>query len=100
MKFKYVACLLCLLLFAAAIDSIPDPPAIYPRNNSSCALSALSIHGHSTLPGKERFIGPSSPRLIKINWLSFRLGIDNKYVGFRFLALIRCSADASPPIFS
>jgi hypothetical protein len=89
-----------LLLFVAAIDSVPDPPAIYQRNSSSCALSALRIHGPSTLPGKERFIASWPPRHIQINWFSFRLGFDNKSLGFCFLALIRHAADPSPPISS
>jgi hypothetical protein len=100
LKSKSVVWLICLLLFVAAIDTIPDPPAISPPSSHSCGISALHVSGVFTLLEKEWFAASGSPRRVQINWVSFRLAFDNKPAGVCPLPLIQRAADPSPPNFS
>ncbi len=99
MKLKYVVCLTCLLLFVAAIDTVPDPPVINPHSSDSRSISALSVRGPSTLLEKEASLVSGRPRHIQTIWFSFRLALNNERVGGCPLPLVRHAADPSPPIF-
>ena len=100
MRFKYAVGLICLVLFVAAVDTIPDPPAINPPISHSCGISALHVPGSITLLEKEWFIAASSSRRAQIHWLSFRLAFDNKPAALCFLPLVHHAADTSPPTLS
>jgi len=100
LKLKYAIWLMCLLLFVAAVDTIPDPPAINPPNSHSCRISALHVRGSFTLLEKEWFVASSSLRRDNLNWFSFSLALDQRPVGVCTLPLVRLAADTSPPVFS
>jgi hypothetical protein len=100
LKSKYVICLICLLLFVAAVDTIPDPPAITPPSSHSCGISALHIRGPFTLLEKEWFVAPGSIQRDCMNWLSFQLEFDRKPVSVCSSSLVHHAADASPPSHS
>jgi hypothetical protein len=100
LKLKHAIWLICLLLFVAAVDTIPDPPAINPPNSHSCGISALHVRGSLTLLEEEWIVAPSSLRHDNPNWLSFRLALDQRPVAVRTLPLVRLAADSSPPVFS
>ncbi len=100
MKHKYAVWLICLLLFVAAVDTIPDPPAINPPNSHSCGISALHVRGSFTPLEKEWVVASTSLRRDNLNWLSFRLALDQRRVGVCTLPLVRLAADTSPPVFS
>jgi len=97
---KYAVCLICLLVIVAAVDTIPDPPAISPPNSHSSGISALHIRGTLTLLEKEWFVAPSSLGRDNLNWFSIRLALDNRPVGVCILPLVRLASDTSPPVFS
>jgi hypothetical protein len=99
-KFKCFVFLICLLLFVAAIDTIPDPPAVGPRGSDRSGISAFHVRGSFTLPEKERFIASASIRHASAAWLAFRLDFDSVLVDNCPLALVRRAADSSPPLFS
>ena len=100
LKRKYAIWVICLLLFVAAVDTIPDPPAINPPNSHSCRISALHVRGSFTLLEKEWFVASSLLRRDNLNWFSFWLALDNKPVGVCTLPLVHLAADSSPPAFS
>jgi hypothetical protein len=100
LRLKFAVCLTCLLLFVAAIDTIPDPPAINPPGGHSGGISALHVRGPYSLLEKEWFVAPVSPRRFQVNWFSFRLALDSKPLGISPLLLVLHAADASPPVFS
>jgi hypothetical protein len=100
LKFKFSVCLICLLLFVAAVDTIPDPPAINPPSSHQCEISALHVRGAFTLLEKEWFAAPSSPRGERNNWFSFKLVFDTKPAAVFPLPLVHFAADTSPPTFS
>ena len=77
MKLKFVACLICLLLIVAAVDSLPDPPATNPSNRDSGAISALHMQGPATLLGKERVPAAWLLSIASLQWVSFRLDFEN-----------------------
>jgi hypothetical protein len=100
LKRKYAIWLLCLLLFVAAVDTIPDPPAINPPSSHSCGISALHLRGSFTLLEKEWLAVSSLLRHDQLNWFSFWLALDNRPVGVCTLPLVHHAADSSPPAFS
>jgi len=100
LKHKYAVWLICLLLFVAAVDTIPDPPAINPPNSHSYGISALHVRGSFTLLEKEWIVASSSLQRDNLNSLSFRLALDQRPVGVCILPLVRLAADTSPPVFS
>ena len=100
MKLKWFACLICLLLFVAAIDNVPDPPAIRPRGSDSSGIFPLHVRGASVLPQKERIIRSASVQTSQVGWFAFRLGFISELVDVRPVASVRHAADPSPPLFS
>jgi hypothetical protein len=100
LKRKYAVWLICLMLIVAAVDTIPDPPAINPPNSHSCGISALHVRGTFTLLEDEWIVASSSLRGDDSNWLSFRLALDQRPVGVCTLPLVRLAADSSPPVIS
>jgi hypothetical protein len=100
LKQKYAIWVICLLLFVAAVDTIPDPPAINPPNSHSCRISALHVRGSFTMLEKEWIIASNSLGRDQLNWLSLRLALENRPVGVCILPLVHFAADTSPPVFS
>jgi hypothetical protein len=100
LKLKYAIWLICLLLFVAAVDTIPDPPAINPPTSHSCGISGLHLRGATTLLEKEWLIVSSSLGGDRLNWFSFWLALDNRPVGVCNLPQVHQAADTSPPAFS
>jgi hypothetical protein len=100
LKHKYAVWLICLLLFVAAVDTIPDPPAINPPPSHSCRISALHIRGIFSLLKKEWHVAPGSLLCDRLNWYSFQLALENKPVGDCTLPLIHHATDTSPPAIS
>jgi hypothetical protein len=88
------------VLFVAAVDTIPDPPAINPPSSHNYRISALHVRGSITLLEKEWFIAASSPRGEHNNWFSVRLAFDTKPAAVCPLPLVHHAADTSPPTFS
>jgi hypothetical protein len=100
LKFKYTVWLICLLLFVAAVDTIPDPPAISPPTSHSCRISALQVRGTISLLKKVWHVAPGSLLRNRLNWYSFQFALENKPVGGCTLPLIHHATDSSPPAIS
>ena len=100
LKLKHAIWLICVLLFVAAVDTIPDPPATGPQGSDSCAISALHVGGPLTPLEKGWFVVSSASRRVRVIWFSFRLAFDNEPLGVCPLPLVHHAADPSPPIFS
>jgi hypothetical protein len=97
LKFKCVVYLICLLLFVAAVDTIPDPPAINPPISHCSTISGIHFRGPITLLEKEWFVTSISPRCLEVSWFSFRLAFENKTFGVCPAPLVHHAADPSPP---
>jgi hypothetical protein len=100
LKFKFATCLICVLLFVAAVDTIPDPPAINPPSSHGCEVSALHVRGALSLLEKEWFVSSVSSRGERNNLFSFKLAFDARPAAVFPLPLVHHSADTSPPTFS
>ena len=100
LKLKFAVSLICLLLFVAAIDTIPDPPAINPPSSHSLGISALHVRGPFTLLEREWVVASGSTRRIPIHLFSFRLAFEDKPLGVSLLPLVYHAADTSPPVVS
>jgi len=100
LKFKGAVYLVCLLLFVAAVDTIPDPPAINPPGTHNSGISGIHLRGPATLLEKEWFVISTSPRCAPANWFSFRLAFENKSAGVCPTPLVHHAADPSPPAVS
>ena len=100
MKFKCFVFLICLLLFVAAVDTIPDPPAVSPRSGEGSGISPLHFHGSFNLPGKERPTAAISIRHSQVACFAFRLEFLSESADDCPLVLVRQAADSSPPLLS
>ncbi len=100
LKLKYVVCLICLLLAVAAVDTIPDPPAISPPNSHSYGFSAHHVSGRTTLRDQEWLSGADAPHRDRLRAFSFRLVLENVPVGASFLPFVHHAADSSPPLLA
>jgi hypothetical protein len=100
LKLKFAVSVICLLLFVAAVDTIPDPPAINPPSSHSCGISALHIRGPFTLLEKEWFLASNSPRHIQVMLFSLQLAVENIPAGVSSAPFIHLAADTSPPVAS
>jgi len=100
LKRKYAIWLICLLLFVAAVDTIPDPPAISAPSSHSCGISSFHVRGTFTPLEKGWFSGSSAPELELRHSFIFRLALDNRPFGISPLPRVHHAADISPPSFS
>jgi hypothetical protein len=91
-----VACLLCFLLFVAALDLVPDPPVVNPHT-SEVGQGSLHIRGVSALQ-QEILVFSESSHYARKNSSPYGLTIDIKLLGPCQLLLVRHAADPSPPI--
>lgn len=98
MRLKVLACLLCLMVIASSLDTLPDPPAIQPQAAQSILLSQIVCHVAITA---------ESPDLGRLAWASqFPLSLfaleqitESGRAGYDF-TLVRQATDTSPPYFS
>jgi hypothetical protein len=100
MKSKPLILLICALLFVAAVDTIPDPPAINPPSGHNSRLSSFHPCRSFTLLEKEWSLASGSPGHFQLYWFSFRLVFEKKTAIVFPLPLVRHAADSSPPLFS
>jgi hypothetical protein len=91
--------MLFFMLFVAAIDNIPDPPAVIRHNSVSVSASILHVRAPSSLQ-QEILLAFASPQYTRTASSASRLTIENRLLGFCHILLIRHSADPSPPILS
>jgi hypothetical protein len=97
LKLRYFIWLICLLLFVAAVDTIPDPPAINPPTGHRCVISSLNVRGPLTILKKGWFTGDSRPERVPLHSLLFRLVFDKEPVRICPLPRVHHAADTSPP---
>jgi len=97
---KYATALLCLFLFIAAVDTIPDPPAINPPKGHSSGITALHVRGPLTILENEWFVASGSMQGDRPVWFSVQLTVDPRPAGISTLPLVHHAADSSPPLFA
>lgn len=100
MKLKWFVYLICFLLFVAAVDTIPDPPAVSPRNGDGSRISCLHVRGSFTLPEKEQIIACASIGSSEVAWFAYRLSFISELVEICPMDFVYHVADPSPPVFS
>jgi hypothetical protein len=100
LKLKYFVWLICLLLFVAAVDTIPDPPAINPPGGHSSIITAAHDGGPLTLFDKEWRIVSNSSRGFALNWFTERFALVEEPVSASLRPLVEQASDPSPPAWS
>lgn len=100
MKRNYAIWIVCLLLFIAAVDTIPDPPAINPPGSHRSAISAFQARGPLPLFDQERLLVSSAPQGVLPSRLSIRLRFDDSPAAICPLPRVHHAADTSPPAIS
>jgi hypothetical protein len=98
---KLAACALCLLIFVATLDTIPDPPALAPQAIQQ-TLAARLDHSPSTPPAKtlpifapRAFHSPNAPTTAFLAPLR-----PENATSSPLDTLLRHASDASPPASS
>jgi len=95
MKLRWLTCLLCLVIFAACVDSIPDPPAVNPHATDICASFSPDFHGHAK-------IGNQQPHFVNevvcypTRWSHLHPSVKNITVPYHQPQFYE-STDSSPP---
>ena len=97
MKSKYAIWVVCLLLFIAAVDTIPDPPAINPPGSHGCSVSAVHDRGPLSVVEREWLVASQAPQRILPNSLFIRLRFDDRPARICLLPRIHHATDTSPP---
>lgn len=100
LKLKHLVWLICLLLFIAAVDTIPDPPAINPPAGHSSTVAAAHDGGPLTLFDKQWRLVSNSPRGFVLGWLTERFALVEKPVSASLRPLVEHASDPSPPAWS
>ena len=98
LKRNYAIWIVCLLLFIAAADTIPDPPAINPPGSHRSAISALWARGPLSLFDRECPLVSNAPQGVLPNRLSIRLRFDDSPAAIRPLPRVHHATDTSPPV--
>lgn len=96
---KYATALLCLFLFIAAVDTIPDPPAINPPKGHSCGIAALHVRGPLSSLENEWLVASRSLQGDRPVWSWLQLTLDPRPGAISTLPLVHHAADTSPPLF-
>jgi hypothetical protein len=97
LKYKWAIGLLCVLLFVAAVDTIPDPPAINPPVGHSASVFGLHLHGSFTLLELKWSRGASSLQRPQVDRFWYRLALDSRPAGISPLPKVYHATDTSPP---
>jgi hypothetical protein len=100
LRSRYIVLLISLLLFIAAVDTIPDPPALNPPSSHSCGISAFHIRGSFT-PLEHRW--QANPASLPSDHLNSSLSgwiLDDQPAGIRLQPLVFHATDTSPPVLS
>jgi len=96
-KGKYLVLLTCVLLFIAAVDMIPDPPAVNPPGSLVHRILALHVHGRAASPERIRTVVFALPGAVEMDRSPFLPSLDDDIAGHSPLGLVRHAADSSPP---
>ena len=92
---------MCLLVFVAAIDTIPDPDAISPQSShSSSGIFVGHVRGNPAPLRQERIVSASLPQREQMNWFSRGFALELLPTGHLPLPRVHHAADTSPPVLS
>lgn len=100
LKQRCVVVLICLFLFIAAVDTIPDPPAVNPPRSHTCSIFTPHVRGPATLLETHWYAAAGTSWRDLANWFSFLLSLENRPVRVRPLPAVFHAADSSPPFVS
>ena len=100
MKLKFAVCLICLFLFVAAIDNIPDPPALSPATSTSVIFHAHArVSALSASPRREGLIALNFIWSTQADRFPLSVKFDDGLARIDQFPLIRHATDSSPPRF-
>ena len=90
--------LLCVVVLAASVDTLPDPPALKPFR-SEAKTSCLDPHfdGHCKEDGK--CTGVAFTAVYVVQWFDFGYVFEADHP-LRHASLLRHASDSSPPNFA
>jgi len=101
LKLRFCAFFICLLVFVAAVDTIPDPRALTPPTKDS--FGRLVDHALRAAPAPLHNSWTFAARVFQMypmNWFSCRFAFDLLPEGDVPLRRITHAADSSPPFVS
>jgi len=98
MGIRVVACILCLIVIATSVDTIPDPPAIQPQTDQHILVPRLvcsptvAVENHAL-----DYLAWAS--VFRCNLFSFGQIFEGTTPSYE-PAFFRQATDSSPPLFS
>lgn len=98
MRVRITACLLCLMMVAASLDGLPDPPVVKPQGNQNNLVSPLHFHVPFLAESRASDYLASVPHF-RASLPSIGLIFQNRGPSYVLISLRRAT-DTSPPWFS
>lgn len=100
LKHKWAICAVCLLLFIAAVDTIPDPPAIDPPSRHGSRIFALHVRSPFTLLEKQWYGASYAFRRFQSDGFLIQSALEIQPPRISPLPRVHHAADTSPPRYA
>jgi hypothetical protein len=98
MRAQIAACLLCLLVVVASLDTLPDPPAVKPQSNRNNLVSQLHHHVPVTAKNHASDCLACAPHF-QVSLFSFGQIFEGRGPSYD-PTFVHQATDTSPPSFS
>ena len=98
LKIRYVSALICLLLFVAAVDTIPDPDVVLSASAHARTVCTEHVRANPTQRKIELTLLRHSLQLHQMNWSFWMLAFDAHNTSRLNLPQLHFAADTSPPV--
>lgn len=98
MRVQIAACLLCLMIVVAAVDSLPDPPAVQPQRSQNNLVSQRDYHVAVAAENHASDCLTCAP-LFQASLFSFLQIFEGRGSSYD-PTFVRQATDTSPPCFS
>jgi hypothetical protein len=95
MRFRIAACMLCLMMIAASVDCLPDPPAVDPHGNGNVVVAQFDHHLLTVVNSDISTCVSCGPHF-QMSVVTLGQNFESRLPALK-LKFIRLAVDSSPP---
>jgi hypothetical protein len=99
LKHRYIPVFICVLLFTAAVDTIPDPDAIMSLSIHASTICITHIREHSNTNNNQLTLLVNLLQFHRMNWFFWMSAFDARPFGRANPHQVHLAADSSPPSY-